>query len=121
MFGKLVFIAADVIQGALLIAIARYRLPFNHNHYSFANLNNRLRGVSESAATAAAAVHLLNPVAANVCSRGNADPVISCLVVTFLWLLMRRRALAAGLVYLHCCSYGSHALNSNLFVHCSMA
>jgi phosphatidylinositol glycan class M len=44
-------------------------------------------------------VHLLNPVAANVCSRGNADSIISFLVVLFLWLLLRRRWITAGLAF----------------------
>eukprot|EP00698_Gefionella_okellyi_P000464 TRINITY_DN10420_c0_g1_i1.p1 TRINITY_DN10420_c0_g1~~TRINITY_DN10420_c0_g1_i1.p1 ORF type:complete len:424 (-),score=29.88 TRINITY_DN10420_c0_g1_i1:27-1163(-) len=80
-FGKIVFSIADLLQGVLIYAILR------------------LRNVASFTAAICAACQLLNPVMANVATRGNADPLIGVFVMATLWLLLRRRTFLAGLCY----------------------
>lgn len=48
------------------------------------------------AARWASYVHLFNPIAINISSRGNADALICALLLLLLWLLTRGRVAAAG-------------------------
>jgi len=59
----------------------------------------RWRKISDWTANICAATHLLNPVASNVATRGNIDPVIGFLVLLTLWLLLHKYNIAAGLAY----------------------
>ena len=76
------FSAADVAVGYLLYAITK-----------------DLKGGSERVATIAAACWLLNPMAINVCTRGNADAIICWLVLLCVRLLQRGCIIQSGAVY----------------------
>ncbi|XP_041923151.1 GPI mannosyltransferase 1 isoform X1 [Alosa sapidissima] len=80
-FGKLLFVACDVLTGVL---IQRLLL---------------LRGLSTEAAGLHSALWLLNPLPAGVSTRGNAESLLSALVLGTLLCLERRRTLAAALLY----------------------
>ncbi|KAF0311760.1 GPI mannosyltransferase 1 [Amphibalanus amphitrite] len=77
-FGKLVFSALDVAVGALV-----YRLA-------------RLEGHSRRIAVSCAALWWYNPLPIAVCSRGNAESLVLCLLLYCLYLCRRRLLLLAG-------------------------
>lgn len=80
-FGKLLFVACDVLTGLL---IQRLLL---------------LRGLSEESSCLHSALWLLNPLPAGVSSRGNAESLLSALVLGTLLCLELRRMRAAALLY----------------------
>jgi phosphatidylinositol glycan class M len=72
-FGKWVFTAADLLTGVLIQRILR------------------LRGMSESRAVKFNAIWLLNPIVANISTRGNAESVIGVMVLGSFYLIMKKR------------------------------
>lgn len=80
-FGKLLFVVCDVLTGFL---IQRLLL---------------LRGLSVESACRYSALWLLNPLPAGVSSRGNAESLLSALVLGVLLCLERKRLFLAALLY----------------------
>ncbi|KAF8927305.1 GPI mannosyltransferase 1-like protein [Dissophora ornata] len=72
-FGKWVFTGADLLIGFLIQRILR------------------LRGMSESRAVKFNAIWLLNPMVANISTRGNAESVIGAMVLGSFYLIMKKR------------------------------
>ncbi|KAI7830527.1 PIG-M-domain-containing protein [Gamsiella multidivaricata] len=72
-FGKWVFTGADLLIGVLIQKILR------------------LRGMSELRAVKYNAIWLLNPMVANISTRGNAESVIGAMVLGSFYLIMKKR------------------------------
>ncbi|KAF9972240.1 hypothetical protein BGZ65_009932 [Modicella reniformis] len=72
-FGKWVFTGANLLIGILIQKILR------------------LRGMSESRAVKFNAIWLLNPIVANISTRGNAESVIGAMVLGSFYLIMKKR------------------------------
>ncbi|XP_071785396.1 GPI mannosyltransferase 1-like isoform X2 [Asterias amurensis] len=80
-FGKLLFILCDVFTGILILWMLRL------SHYS------------ENVALKCALCWLLNPLPITVSSRGNAESVMSALVLLTLYALMKRWTKTAAFLY----------------------
>ena len=81
-FGKVLFIACDVLTGWLVYRILT------------------VRGVPESLKLISCSFWLLNPLTAAVSSRGNAESVLSFLVLLTLYFILR------GMIFLSAVMYG---------------
>lgn len=80
-FGKVVFITCDVCCGVLVREILL------------------LRGVNNNCSLLCCAIWLLNPVTATVSSRGNAEPIITGLILLTVYLLMMKWTIGAAVSY----------------------
>ena len=80
-FGKLLFIACDVLTGWLIYRILT------------------LRGTPESLKLISCSFWLLNPLTAAVSSRGNAESVLSFLVLLSLYFVLRGRIFLSAVAY----------------------
>lgn len=80
-FGKWVFTGADLLIGVLIQKILR------------------LRGMSEHRAVKFNAIWLLNPMVANISTRGNAESVIGAMVLGAFYLVMTRRIRWGAFLY----------------------
>ncbi|XP_022104341.1 GPI mannosyltransferase 1-like isoform X2 [Acanthaster planci] len=81
LFGKIVFIFCDVLTGTLILRILQ------------------LGGCPERVAVKSALLWWLNPLPATVSSRGNAESVMSVLVLSTLYTLMKHHTRTAALLY----------------------
>lgn len=81
LFGKLLFIALDIYTGFLI-----YQISLS-------------TGYSARFSSLCAAFWLLNPLPMTVSSRGNAESIMSCLVLLSLKLIKDRKVFLAGAVY----------------------
>lgn len=81
LFGKVVFITADIVIGELLFRILR------------------ARQIKQAHAIGYMSVWLFHPFSINVSTRGNADALIGLFVLASLHLLYRRYVIASALVY----------------------
>ncbi|KAL3858975.1 hypothetical protein ACJMK2_009219 [Sinanodonta woodiana] len=81
-FGKLLFISFDVLTGFLI-----FRLLQNTNT------------VSKRQCIAASCLWLFNPLPMTVSSRGNAESIMTALIITCLLMLQNGRVLLAGCIY----------------------
>ncbi|RUS25102.1 PIG-M-domain-containing protein [Jimgerdemannia flammicorona] len=80
-FGKCVFVASDLVVGYLLQRILQ------------------LRGMDARRAARHTALWLLNPVVANISTRGSVESVMGALVLASLYCLLTRRFYAACALY----------------------
>ncbi|CAG8566305.1 4658_t:CDS:2 [Acaulospora morrowiae] len=80
-FGKIVFVLADIIVGVLI-----HRLLC-------------LRGLDERKAAQHSALWLLNPVVANISTRGNAESLLGAMVLLTLYWVLIKRLLLASILY----------------------
>ncbi|GLD95477.1 hypothetical protein PINS_up004122 [Pythium insidiosum] len=80
-FGKLLFVAADLLVGWLLVDLLR------------------LRGLSSQAAVRYACVWLFHPFSINISTRGNADSIVVLLVLLSLVLIMRKHVVLSAIAY----------------------
>ncbi|KAF9580744.1 pentamidine resistance factor [Lunasporangiospora selenospora] len=80
-FGKWIFTGANLLIGVLIQRILR------------------LRGMSESRAVKYTAIWLLNPMVANISTRGNAESVIGAMVLGSFYLVMRKRLFWAAFLF----------------------
>ena len=80
-FGKVVFVLCDVFCGVLILQILR------------------IRGISDHSSLLCCAIWLLNPITATVSSRGNAEPLITGLILLTIYLLMIKGTVPAAVSY----------------------
>jgi GPI mannosyltransferase 1 subunit M len=80
-FGKLLFAAADILAGWLLVRILT-------EHY----------GLTPGAATKYAAVWLLNPIVAGISTRGSCESLLGVLATSLLLAVLRRNIAWAGII-----------------------
>ncbi|XP_052233549.1 GPI mannosyltransferase 1-like isoform X2 [Dreissena polymorpha] len=80
-FGKIVFILLDVFTGYLIYTVLK------------------MRGVNDKTANICAAIWLLNPLPMTVSSRGNAESVMSCLVLLCLYFIYKGQVMWTAIVY----------------------
>ncbi|CAH8496913.1 unnamed protein product [Heterobilharzia americana] len=103
-WGKLIFIMADLLCGYLQYKIIQDKL-FQDNATLPDKINPRTGQKSLSSNTNRLAVYfvcfgwLFNPVTAVVSARGNADALQSCFVLACLWCILKHRIILAGLLY----------------------
>lgn len=83
MFGKLLFVVADLLIGVLLNKILAIRFP---------SLDQKQRGIL-------VAVWLLNPIAINVSTRGNAESLIGFLVLLTLYLILKKQLVLGSIMF----------------------
>lgn len=81
MFGKILFVACDVLSGMII-------------HGSLC-----LRGLSSQTASWISALWLLNPLPMGVSSRGNAESILAALVLGTLYCIDARRLMWAAVLY----------------------
>lgn len=77
-FGKALFAAGDVATGWLILLILR------------------ARGLHTERALKFASIWLLNPMVANISTRGSSEGLLAVLVVALLWATLSRRIVLAG-------------------------
>lgn len=82
-FGKVLFAAADLAVGALLYRLLRLQAAKS----------------AQYAARAVAAIWLLNPIIANISTRGSSESVVGLVVVATLFLAVRGRWNAAAAMF----------------------
>ena len=80
-FGKLLFILCDLLAGWLIYTTLA------------------LKGVSESMKFLSCSLWLLNPLTATVSSRGNAESILSVLVLLCLYCIMCKRVVLSGIAF----------------------
>ncbi|KAI1812948.1 glycosyltransferase family 50 protein [Poronia punctata] len=80
-FGKVVFAAADLLAGYLILLI----------------LQRHLR-MSSDRACRFAAIWLLNPMVATISTRGSSEGLLGVLVTALLWAVLERRVVLSGLL-----------------------
>lgn len=80
-FGKLIFIACDVLTGWLIYRILS------------------LRGISKSLKLISCSFWLLNPLTATVSSRGNAESILSFLMLLCLYFILSRRVILSAIAF----------------------
>ncbi|XP_060600585.1 GPI mannosyltransferase 1-like [Ruditapes philippinarum] len=81
-FGKLLFIILDVYTGHLIYSIVISS-----------------KNITPKTAKLCAAFWLFNPLSMTVSSRGNAESIMTCLVLLCLKLLLERKVLSSAIVY----------------------
>ncbi|KAH6900522.1 family 50 glycosyltransferase [Thelonectria olida] len=79
-FGKLVFAAADLLAGWLMVRVLRQR------------------GMSETKAGGFAALWLWNPMVATISTRGSSEGLLGVLTMGLLWAVERRRISLAAVI-----------------------
>ncbi|KAL4158192.1 hypothetical protein PRNP1_003971 [Phytophthora ramorum] len=80
-FGKLLFVACDLLVGHVLHQILR------------------LRGLPDQSAVNYCCVWLFHPFSVNISTRGNADSIVVLLVMVSLLLIMRKQLVLSALAY----------------------
>ncbi|XP_065913797.1 GPI mannosyltransferase 1-like [Dysidea avara] len=80
-FGKVIFVICDVLCGILIREILL------------------LRGINGTLSLFCSAIWLLNPVTATVSSRGNAEPLITGLILLTIYLLLTKRTVLSAISY----------------------
>ncbi|CAH8842269.1 unnamed protein product [Trichobilharzia szidati] len=103
LWGKLIFIMADLLCGYLQYIIIHDKLIKDrvvNRHPDQKTQRTSLSFIASRLAISLVAFGwLFNPVTAVVSVRGNADALQSCLVITCLWCILKRRIALAGLLY----------------------
>lgn len=90
-FGKLLFIASDLIIG-LLIRQILYRLPSSDG-------TDKKTKLTDSQILMYVCVWLFNPIAINVSTRGNAESLVALLVLASMYLLLTNNIFLSALIY----------------------
>ncbi|KAF2453858.1 GPI mannosyltransferase 1, partial [Lineolata rhizophorae] len=85
-FGKVLFAAGDVVAGVLIAAILRK------------SKDKGGLGMDTEIAMRFAAVWLLNPMVAQISTRGSAEGLVDTIVVALLWAVLERRVKLAGVL-----------------------
>lgn len=77
-FGKVLFAAGDIATGWLIMLILQ------------------TKGIDQTRAMKYASIWLLNPMVANISTRGSSEGLVAVIVVALLWAAMTRRYTLAG-------------------------
>lgn len=80
-FGKVLFAAGDVVTGWLVMRILIQK-----------------QGMSPERALKFASLWLLNPMVANISTRGSSEGLLAVIVVAMLWAVLQKRVRLAGLL-----------------------
>jgi GPI mannosyltransferase 1 subunit M len=80
-FGKLLFAAGDIVTGWLIMRILVQK-----------------KGMSTERAMKYASLWLLNPMVANISTRGSSEGLLAVLVIALLWAVLERRMTTAGVL-----------------------
>lgn len=106
LWGKLIFITADLICGCIQYKIIQNKQFLNSlPNPNTVNQNKKIRRGSISLNANQLALYLVsfswlfNPVTSVVSARGNADGLQSCFVLACLWCILNRRIIPAGFLY----------------------
>ncbi|TNN18015.1 GPI mannosyltransferase 1 [Schistosoma japonicum] len=106
LWGKLIFIMADIICGCIQYKIIRDKQlldnvpnPNPNNKNKEIMQNSVSLNANQLALCLVAFGWLFNPVTAVVSVRGNADALQSCFVLACLWCIMKQHIVSAGLLY----------------------
>lgn len=78
-FGKVLFAAGDIVTGWLVFKVLR-------DHH----------GMNTERATKYASIWLLNPMVANISTRGSSEGLLAVIVLALLWATLQKRVLLAG-------------------------
>ncbi|KAI3392339.1 hypothetical protein diail_5852 [Diaporthe ilicicola] len=84
-FGKLLFAAADVVAGALIVSVLAMK-------------GRGMPAMDAAAARKFAAIWLLNPMVATISTRGSSEGLLAVTVLALLWAVLSRRVTLAGLL-----------------------
>jgi len=84
-FGKAVFALGDVLTGYLIYLILRQHRSDGHS-----------RRLGRERSMKFASIWLLNPMVANISTRGSSEGLLAVMVVALLWAALQRRFAAAG-------------------------
>jgi len=80
-FGKIIFVVCDLFIGVLIEKILK------------------LQNVSDERAKDMSLLWLLNPLAFNISTRGNADSIVSFLILGTIYFILKKRVIIAALLY----------------------
>lgn len=89
--GKVLFAGADLLAGALLVAMLRARPEPGPGP-------GRQTPLGTTAALRYASIWLLNPMVATISTRGSSEGLLGALVAALLWAVLARRVALAGLL-----------------------
>lgn len=82
-FGKLLFAAADIVAGWLIVLVLR---------------SSSGGGMTTDRALRFASIWLLNPIVATISTRGSSEGLLGVMVVALLWAVLSRRIVLAGIL-----------------------
>jgi len=89
-FGKVVFALGDVVTGWLIHCVLVRR---------FGEESGGVKAeMIEARAIKYASIWLLNPMVANISTRGSSEGLLAVIVVALLWAVLRRRTVLAGVL-----------------------
>ncbi|KAL8282971.1 hypothetical protein RB597_010384 [Gaeumannomyces tritici] len=96
--GKVIFAAADVAAGWLLVRILLLDVGGGGGGGGDGGGGGGSGTMSPARARRFAAVWLLNPMVAAISTRGSSEGLLGALVAALLWAVLRRRVVLAGLI-----------------------
>lgn len=88
-FGKLLFVALDLVAAYLVLVIIKHEKTLNQSD----------RALTKKTHLVALEFALLNPITLAISSRGNAESIMACLVLAFVFYLKKKAYIRAGLLY----------------------
>lgn len=99
-FGKVLFAACDLMAGWLIYDMVLSQDAATDGDTARSRRRTATSGLSsQHRALLAACVWLFNPLVATVSVRGNAESVLSCLVLATMWALLRGRVAASAALF----------------------
>jgi phosphatidylinositol glycan class M len=91
--GKALFALGDLVAGALIFRILRTTARFGDRRQGG---GSGRQGMPVDRALRFASIWLLNPMVANISTRGSSEGLVAVLVVALLWAALERRVALAG-------------------------
>lgn len=95
-FGKVFFVALDILIGWLIGKIAEQITSEENRRGKKDEENEKTKAQNEGVLEA---IWLFNPISINVSTRGNAESVIGALVLLTIWLIFKGKIVLSALVY----------------------
>ena len=90
-FGKALFAAADLVAGWLVYLVL-------HRYYDGSCNGSSGRGMASERALRFASLWLLNPMVAQISTRGSSEGLLAVMVVALLWAVLARHVRLAGVL-----------------------